>query len=220
MVLQPSKFISEIKESVLHLFFPQICAGCNSNLLSKDNMLCLYCHSSLPQTSFHLHANNPIEKLFWGRLPVTHATAQYYFSKESLVQRLMHQFKYRRNKDLGFFLGKMMGQQLIESNRFSYIDALVPLPLFPSKERKRGFNQATVLCDGIAEVLQKPVLKYAVKRISYTESQTKKSRLERWQNMEGRFEVMNKETIQGKHILLVDDVITTGATLEACGKKR
>ena len=181
-------------------------------------MLCLSCHANLPQTSFHLHPNNPIEKLFWGRLPITHATAQYYFSKETLVQRLMHQFKYRRNKDLGFFLGKMMGHQLLESNRFSYIDALVPLPLYALKERRRGFNQATVLCEGIAEVLKKPVLKDVVRRISYTESQTKKTRLQRWQNMEGRFEVLEKESIQGKHILLVDDVITTGATLEACGK--
>jgi ComF family protein len=100
-----------------------------------------------------------------------------------------------------------------------HIDALVPLPLFPSKERRRGFNQSTVLCEGIATVLGKPVLKEAVVRATYTESQTKKNRIERWQNMEGRFEVVNKEALEGKHILLVDDVVTTGATLEACGRE-
>jgi len=181
-------------------------------------MLCLHCLSGLPQTYFHMHGNNPIEKLFWGRLPLAHASAQYYFTKESLVQRLMHQFKYKGNKELGYFLGTLMGHQLIQSNRFSYLDALVPLPLFPSKEKLRGFNQAAVLCEGISHVLQKPVLRDVVRRTVYTESQTKKNRLQRWQNMEGRFEVINAEAIKGKHVLLVDDVVTTGATLEACGQ--
>lgn len=210
-------WLAALAESILHLAFPHTCAGCSSDLLDKDNLLCTHCHAALPLTSFHMHSNNPVEKLFWGRLPVTHATAQYYFSKESLVQRLMHQFKYKGNKDLGFFMGKMMGLELAQANRFSGIDALVPLPLFPSKERKRGYNQATILCEGIAEVLQKPVLKSVVLRTMHTESQTKKNRVERWQNMEGRFRLAGKEAIQGKHILLVDDVITTGATLEACG---
>jgi ComF family protein len=210
-------WFSVVTESLLHLAFPHTCAGCGSDLLDKGNLLCTYCHAALPLTSFHLHSNNPVERLFWGRLPVTYATAQYYFSKESLMQRLMHAFKYKGNKDLGFFMGKMMGHELASSNRFLQVDALVPLPLFPSKERKRGYNQATVLCEGIAEILKKPVLKDAVVRTMHTESQTKKNRVERWQNMEGRFQLANKEAIAGKHILLVDDVITTGATLEACG---
>ena len=213
----PKSWFSIATNSLLHLAFPHTCAGCGSDLLDKDQLLCVYCHSALPLTSFHLHSNNPVEKLFWGRLPITHATAQYYFSKESLVQRLMHAFKYKGNKDLGFFLGKMMGYQLQQSNRFLHVDALIPLPLFPSKERKRGYNQAAILCEGIAEVLQKPVLKDVVIRTKHTESQTKKSRVERWENMEGRFQLTNEATIQGKHILLVDDVVTTGATLEACG---
>lgn len=180
-------------------------------------MLCIYCHDSLPQTSFHLHANNPIERLFWGRMPVKHATAQFYFTKESLMQHLMHQFKYKNNKDLGLYLGKLMGHQLIQSNRFLHVDALLPLPLHPSKERKRGYNQAALLCEGISEVLQKPVLKNAVVRTKHTESQTKKNRVERWENIRGHFKLADEEKVKGKHILLVDDVITTGATLEACG---
>ena len=171
----------------------------------------------MPETSFHLHSNNPIEKLFWGRLPITAATAQYYFSKDSLVQHLMHRFKYKGDRELGLFLGRLIGYQLNQTNRFKEIDCLIPLPLFPSKERKRGYNQATLLCEGIAEVLHKPVIKDAVIRTIYTESQTKKNRIERWQNMEGRFQLINEAAVKGKHILLIDDVITTGATLEACG---
>ena len=213
------KIIQEIKESLLHLAFPHICEGCGSDLLDINNELCLKCLSSLPETNFHLHPNNPIEKIFWGRLPLTCATAQYYFTKESLMQHLMHQLKYRGNKDLGVFLGKLMGHALKASNRFSAVDALIPLPLFHTREKKRGYNQASVLCEGIAEILQKPILKDIIVRKTYTDSQTKKGRVERWQNMEGRFELMAPKSIEGRHVLLIDDVITTGATLEACGRE-
>jgi ComF family protein len=209
----------DMKESVLHLLFPHVCEGCGTDVIEQDHFLCLKCHSSLPKTEFHLYANNPIEKIFWGRLPVTNATAQYYFTKASMMQHLMHQLKYRGNKELGIYLGKLMGHALNQSNRFRSIDALVPLPLFPSKEKKRGYNQATVLCEGIAHATGKPLLKNAIIRTSHTDSQTKKNRVQRWQNMEGHFELVNKEAVTGKHLLLVDDVITTGATLEACGSE-
>ncbi len=143
------------------------------------------------------------------------ATAEYYFTKESGMQRLMHSFKYGGNKELGFYLGKQMGYSLLHS-RFNSIQAIVPLPLFKSKERKRGFNQAAILSNGIAEVLQKPVLNNVVIRPENTETQTKKNRVERWQNMAGRFTLLTPCPIEDKHILLVDDVVTTGATLEAC----
>jgi ComF family protein len=209
--------VSQIKDSLLHLAFPHVCEGCGTDILEKDHFLCIRCLSDLPATNFHLHSNNPIEKIFWGRLPLTYATSQYYFTSESLIQRLMHQFKYKNNKELGFYLGRLMGEMLSESNRFIYTDALVPLPLFKSKERKRGFNQATVICEGISSVMNKPVWTDVVRRKKHTESQTKKSRIERWMNMENRFELINPSRIEGKHIVLVDDVITTGATLEACG---
>jgi ComF family protein len=212
-------WFSEIKDSLLHLVFPHVCEGCGSDILETHNELCLKCLSSLPETNFHMHPNNPIEKIFWGRLPVTYATSQYYFTKESLIQHLLHQLKYRSNKELGVYLGKLMGHALAACNRFSFVDALIPLPLFPAREKKRGYNQAAVLCEGIAEVLRKPVLKDVIRRVSYTDSQTKKNRVERWQNMEGRFELAEPNAIEGKHVLLVDDVITTGATLEACGRE-
>lgn len=216
--LSTMRLLTDIKESLLHLAFPHVCAGCGTDILNSKHPVCLRCLNALPQTYFHQYTNNPVERLFWGRLPLAAATAQYYFTKESLMQRLMHQFKYRSNKTIGFYLGEQIGNSLHHTNRFESIDALVPLPLFAAKERARGYNQATVLCEGIAEVLQKPLLTNCIARTVHTESQTKKSRIDRWQNMEGRFEVHDKKSIAGKHLLLVDDVVTTGATLEACGR--
>ena len=174
------------------------------------------CIEAMPETNFEMHANNPVEKKFWGRLTFTQATAQYYFTRESMMQKLMHQFKYKGNRELGTQLGKMMAERLINSKRFN-IDALIPLPLFPAKEKKRGYNQATVLCEGMAESLRVPVLKDVIIRSQHTDTQTKKGRIERWQNMEGKFVLAKPEAISNKNVLLVDDVVTTGATLEACG---
>lgn len=211
--------LKEIKNSFLHLVFPHVCEGCGTDNLQAGHLLCLHCLTILPSTNFHLHTNNPIEKIFWGRMPVKCATAQYYFTKESMMQHLMHQLKYKGNKEVGTYLGKLMGLALQPSNRFSSADVLIPLPLHQSKEHKRGYNQATVLCEGISSILSKPVSNTAVIRTEQTETQTKKGRIQRWQNMEGKFQLVNPEVVEGKHVLLVDDVITTGATLEACGRE-
>jgi len=208
----------EIKDSFLHLLFPHICAGCGTDLLDKESMLCIRCIAGLPETNFSVHAGNPIEKMLWGRIPLASATATYYFSKESLIQHLVHQFKYKGNKDLGLQLGRLLGKYLVQSDRFN-AEALVPLPLFAVKEKRRGYNQATILCEGIAEVMNVEILRDAIVRTQFTETQTRKGRIERWQNMERKFELMKPEKIEGKNILLVDDVITTGATLEACGRE-
>lgn len=208
--------LRELKDSFLHLLFPHICAGCGSDLLNEESMICIKCLAGLPETNFAAHADNPAEKIFRGRIPVEGAMAGFYFTKESLMQQLIHQFKYKGNKELGLQLGRLLGKYIAQSNRFS-VDALVPLPLFPVKERRRGYNQATVLCEGIAEIMKVPVLKNAITRPQHTETQTKKGRVERWQNMEGKFILNNSNAIMNKHVLLVDDVVTTGATLEACG---
>jgi ComF family protein len=209
---------NDLRESLLHLVFPHVCEGCGTDILQQDHFLCLRCLSDLPQTSFHIHSHNPVEKAFWGRLPVTSATAQYYFTRQSVIQHLMHQIKYKGNKELGYYLGKLMGTALGATNRFAYADALVPLPLFPAKEKKRGYNQAKILCEGMASVMIKPVIDNVVYRAVHTETQTKKNRVERWQNIEKGFALSNSHLIEGKHLILVDDVITTGATLEACGR--
>jgi ComF family protein len=209
----------EIKNALLHFLFPHICSGCGSDIIDKESTLCMRCIAEMPETNFHFHQGNPVEKIFWGRLPIVHATAQYYFTKESLIQHLIHQLKYKGNKELGKQLGRLMGYDLKKCGRFQNIDILVPLPLFPSKEKKRGYNQSMILCQGIAEVTSIEIAKNVIIRTQHTETQTKKGRMERWKNMEGKFELVGSETIRGKNILLVDDVITTGATLEACGQQ-
>jgi ComF family protein len=210
--------LKEIKDSFLHLLFPHVCTGCGSDILNEETVLCMRCIDAMPETNFELHPKNPVEKTFWGRLPLVGGTAQFYFTKESLMQHLMHQFKYKRNKELGLQLGRIMGEQIKKSGRFE-ADVLIPLPLFPAKEKRRGYNQATVLCEGMAETMNIPVLDNVILRPQHTETQTKKGRIERWKNMEGKFILSNSDTIRNKHLLLVDDVITTGATLEACGNE-
>lgn len=200
-----------------HLFFPHTCVGCGSDLLEMDQTVCLHCLAQLPETGFSDHFDNPIEKIFYGRLPVKEAMAAYYFTKSSVLQQLIHTLKYRNNQQLGLEMGRWMGVLLQKSGRFTGLDALVPLPLFPEKEKKRGYNQAAVLCQGISDILNIPIAKDFVVRKRFTQTQTKKGRNDRWRNVDGSFEVQNEAAFYGKHLLLVDDVITTGATLEACG---
>jgi ComF family protein len=199
-----------------HLFYPQICAGCGSDVITVESPLCIRCMASLPVTNFHLHTGNQVEKIFWGRIPVTYATSLCYFNSGSLIQTLLHQLKYKGHKELGYFLGRLMGETLRQSNRFSYMDALIPLPLFAAREKKRGYNQAALLCEGMAEAMKIPVWNDVVMRTTATSTQTKKNRIERWENIEGKFIINRPTLLTGKHVLLVDDVITTGATLEAC----
>jgi len=207
----------EIKNALLHLLFPHICAGCTNDILDSDSSLCMRCIASLPETGFALHEDNPVANKFTGRLQLQSATAQYYFTKSSLIQQLIHQLKYKGHEELGLQLGQMMGRQLVQSGRFQSIDILVPLPLFAARQKKRGYNQAAVLCRGMAKAMNIPVYEKSVERITATESQTKKGRIDRWLNTEGKFRVKDEAALTGKHLLLVDDVITTGATLEACG---
>jgi len=199
------------------MLYPHHCEGCGTDVLEEDDILCAKCLHHLPVTNFCNAIDNPVEKTFYGRLNFSNATAAYYFTKDSLLQHLMIQLKYRNNKEAGFYLGKQLGYQLQQAERFNTVDVLVPLPLNPKKEIKRGYNQAMVICEGIAAVWQKPILKGVVIRTQFTETQTQQDRIHRWQNMQHVFAVANENAIIGKHVLLVDDVITTGATLEACG---
>jgi len=212
-------FKENILSPFIHFFYPHTCIGCGSDIIEKENFLCLECINELPHTNFALHSNNPLEKFFWGRMPVTSGMSEFYFSKASAIQNCIHEFKYKGNIKLGLYLGRMMGKSILNSNRFSNIDLLIPLPLFTRKEFKRGFNQSSILCNGINEITNIPVMVNNVIRIKATETQTKKGRIERWEMVEKSFSVADAETLKGKHVLLVDDVITTGATIEACGSQ-
>lgn len=212
-----NQLIKRSAQSFLQLFYPHHCLGCGADHIHKNEHLCGKCIHFLPDTGFFRDPRNPVERCFDGRLPIQAAAARYYFTKDSLIQQLLFALKYKGNKDAGLFLGRMMGYSLKESERFQEIDLIVPLPLNRIKEFKRGYNQAAVICQGIQDVWFKPVLTDVVIRKRFTETQTRQNRIARWQNMEGVFEVTQPKKIIQKHILLVDDVITTGATLEACG---
>lgn len=215
-----SPMIATIKSALsdlIHLFFPHHCEGCSTDVLANDALLCARCMELLPATGFLGIPGNPVERSLYGRLPVAEAGAAYYFTKDSLLQHLLAQLKYRNNRDAGYFLGRMMGYALVQSGRFQDVDALVPLPLNPKREYKRGYNQAKLICEGISNIWQKPIVADAISRTRFTETQTHQNRLSRWQNMEDAFVITDQSWLMNKHILLIDDVITTGATIEACG---
>lgn len=210
--------LGEIKDALTHLLFPHLCDGCGTDIVGKGNCLCLRCLHNLPQTHFEILPGNPVEKRFYGRLPLVNATSNYFFTKNSLAAHLVHEIKYKGNRELARQMGMQMGEAIKKAGRFN-VDVLVPLPLFPARERKRGYNQSLLLCEGMVNRLPLPILRNSVIRDHHTDSQTRKGRVERWQNMEGKFRLIDPVSIQGRHILLVDDVMTTGATLEACGSE-
>jgi ComF family protein len=211
--------VSEITSSLAHLFFPEVCAGCGGDLPKREQLICVKCRHDLPVTGFEQYADNPVEKIFWARAPLLAASAHFYFSKHSPLQHILHQLKYGGKKNIGDFLGRCMGAAIGESARFGKIDALIPLPLYATRQKERGYNQAAVLCNGISAILDLPVLEHSIIRTRATETQTHKSRIGRWQNMEGKFQLYSRRELEYRHVLLVDDVITTGATLDACAQE-
>jgi ComF family protein len=201
----------------LYLLFPHLCIGCGSDILNTQDILCAKCIDELPVTGFIAAAENPIEKMFYGRMNIQCAGSAFYFTKDSVMQQAIIQLKYKNNRSAGIFLGKLLGLQIAQSTRFEDVDLIVPVPLNDKKFYKRGYNQAEIIGKGIAEIWHKPIVANAVERVLFTETQTHKSRIARWKTMEGVFTVGEPEAIANQHILLVDDVITTGSTIEACG---
>ena len=203
----------------LSLFYPNLCLACDQHLPTQSSEICLQCQAELPQTNFHHEKENPIIEKFWGRISIMHGTALYYFSKEGRVQHLIHQLKYDSKPQIGVQLGNILGTQLATSAFYQKIDCIIPVPLHSRKERIRGYNQSDAIAKGISQTLGKPWQRGILRRIAYTETQTKKSLMERFENVETAFEVFQADKIKGKHLLLVDDVLTTGATIEACTLK-
>ena len=190
--------------------------ACNQCLYDSESCICTFCRYHLPQTNYHLQKDNPIIRNFWGRVNVHAASSCYYFNKGGKVQRLLHRLKYEGCEDIGKEIGNLYGNKLKESDLFNDIDIVIPVPLHPKKMKKRGYNQSELFGDGIASSMQIKLETKIIKRVAETSSQTKKSRFERWVNVSDYFRVTDPLLLKNKHLLLVDDVITTGATLEAC----
>ena len=202
-------------EAFIHLLYPSQCAACREVLHSGENYICLNCRYLLPQTGFHLEEGNPMEKIFIGRVPVESASAFLYFEAGNKVQNLLHYIKYKGMKEAAAEIGQWYGDEL-RNSRMQDIDLVIPVPLHKSKQRKRGYNQSEWFAKGLSIGMGKPLDATSLLKIRKTDSQTKKTRLERQQNVAESFEVKYPQNLNNKHILLADDVITTGATLEAC----
>jgi ComF family protein len=208
--------VSLLLNDFVNILFPRVCNACGDHLVYNENIICSACHVAIPKTGFHLQRENYVEKLFWGRCIIEKAAAWAYYTREGRMTKLIYRFKYNGIKEIGSELGRIYAIALTESGFMDDIDLIVPVPLHPKKERKRGFNQSMVLAEAIAKVSGKPLLGDCLTRVTRTETQTVRSRIERWKNVEGIFTAENGTSVEDRHVLLVDDVITTGSTIDAC----
>jgi ComF family protein len=198
------------------LIYPPLCVGCGVLRPLDRHIFCLDCLHELPETGFHLHAVNPFVAHFTGRIQLKAGAAFLYFSRGSGTQRLLHQIKYNNRPDLITLIGRWYGRQLLQSELWTGIDVIVPVPLHWKKQRKRGYNQSAVFGEGLGEIMGIPCYNYALKRITHDKSLTGMKRLQRVETIGSSYTVARPSMVRNKHILLVDDVLTTGATLEAC----
>lgn len=199
------------------LFFPNHCLGCSNSLFKGEEILCTRCILELPKTKYHEHMDSPIKSRLDGRIPLGYAIAFLRFRKSGVVQHLLHQLKYNNHPEIGVRLGKLYGKDLLDYGFDKTVDLIIPIPLHKSRKRRRGYNQSEKFAEGLSSSLQIPWDENIVERKLKTTTQTHKSKIERWYNVKDVFQIKDPEKIIGKKILLVDDVITTGATVEACG---
>jgi ComF family protein len=211
-----------IVKSYLHdflaLFFPELCSACGHNLFKNEQVICTNCTYHLPYTNFHTDPQNKVVRQLWGRFEFIQANAFLHFSKGGKVQNLMHELKYNNNPQTGYRLGELYGNILVKHEAWIMPDIIVPVPLHKKKLKKRGYNQSEFIAAGLAASLKIPMETGLLFRQSETETQTRKSRYNRYENMRDAFAVNDAEKFSGTHVLLMDDVITTGATFEACAQ--
>lgn len=208
--------IKHVMDDFLAMLFPNTCLSCRGNVHRNEGLICTFCRQHLPITNYHLHHDNPLAQRFWGRVPLKHAFAYLKYIKHGLVQRLIHALKYQGMEELGEVLGTWYGHLLKEAGFQHEFDLILPVPLHQSRQKQRGYNQSDGFAKGLAASLETDWNPNVLKRIKASKTQTNQSRYKRWLNVKDLFVVEQPEQIKGKHILLVDDVITTGATTEAC----
>ncbi len=203
---------------LLDLFFPEVCNGCKSILMPHEKIICTYCRHNAPLTNHHLIKENEAFKKFYGRIPIEHASAFLYFHKKGIVQELIHNLKYKGRQEIGTLLGSWYSQNLKDTLRHLEAHEIIPVPLHKKKYRERGYNQVTTFGKILSEDLNLKFNDTLLFRKKYSSTQSKKNLLGRTESIEDLFEVCYSDTDHNKHFILVDDVITTGATLEACSK--
>ena len=209
-------YIYDLWEDFISLLFPRLCYGCGNHLMRNENLICTECYVVIPRTGYHTEKDNPVAQLFWGRCLIEKAAAFSFYNRGGRIRTLIHNLKYKGIKEIGNELGKIYGLSLKSSGFTDDIDIIIPVPLHPSKKRIRGFNQSEIISNGISGATGLPVNIKSFLRVTVSGTQTRRSRYERWINVEGIFSVSDPEELRGKHILLVDDVITTGSTIESC----
>ena len=200
-----------------HLFFPNVCVICGRELLPAEEGLCLQCLYKLPKTHNFREPDNDAEKLMAGRVPFERIASYCVYTKGGTLPPLIHQLKYHHKKNIGLLLGRMFGKDLLGSEFLNPVELLVPVPLHPKREKVRGYNQAEIIAKGLSETTGLPISTGNLLRVVYNPTQTKRTKTQRWENVKDIFKVADPKLFEGKHLLLVDDVITTGSTLEACG---
>lgn len=200
----------------LSLIYPRSCVCCSKLLIKDEEFICNYCFVNLPKSNFHKEPDSELDRVFEGRLPLKKAGSYLVFEKSGKVQKILHSIKYQRNQELAVKIGQWYGELLKENESIAKSDIIIPVPLHNKKLKERGFNQSEAFAKGLSQSLNIPVSVNNLVRTEYTSTQTRKSKIERWENVKDKFELQNLEEIQNKTILLVDDVITTGATIDAC----
>lgn len=213
------KQILPFLKNFLSFFYPALCPSCQQAMQQHEKVICLNCMLHLPETDYHTEKENPAWLLFAGRVKIERVASLLAYKKGNHVQSLLHHFKYKGDQDIGVSLGKYYGEKLIQIIDFQEIDLIIPIPLHPKKQKQRGYNQSECFAKGLSEGMQKPYSVTALTRNVFTETQTKKNRIGRWENVKSVFDISESEQIKGKNLLLCDDVLTTGATLEAAAQQ-